>query len=234
MIPVISTGVICLLGTHFFLRQSLTAWIARESPAHPEYLGGKSPIAALWVLYVMLLAAFLWDGSTTRIEPRHILGYAMLLGGTAIRIGGLLSLRGYYYSTVCVHLSHRVVRRGAYRYLRHPLYLGLAFEMGGLLVGSGKPWLLVVFAIGLLELQVMIRCEQELLRDRLGQPYHDFVSSTWDPSDLGPVIFIATKWEGVRSNLLAWSTKPGKYLPLLSRQAGILGVHRLGRGSTEG
>lgn len=61
-----------------------------------------------------------------RIHPGYLLisssGMVVMLLGTTLRWAAILTLRAYFTVNVTILENQQIVRRGLYRYLRHPSY----------------------------------------------------------------------------------------------------------------
>lgn len=190
-----------LLGVHFVVRQTLTSFIASRSHSsgEVEYLAGRDTIAILWCGYTAVLAMVFWRvGRETGGTP-HWLGYSILLTGTLLRCFGLIALRGFYFATTSVAERHVVIRKGPFRWLRHPLYLGLAIELMGLGVLALSVPITLMIVVLVLEIHRHVRREQRLLSIHLGREYRDFSSATWDVTDLVLLETISRVWDRVRT-----------------------------------
>ena len=103
--------------------------------------------------------------------------------GSVLRLWALVSIRRWYASDVRVFVGQTVVRSGPYRWLRHPLYLGLCFEALGIagLSSHWHAWLLALVVVVLS--QVQNRRERRILSPMLGDAYYRHVRSTFDIED---------------------------------------------------
>jgi protein-S-isoprenylcysteine O-methyltransferase Ste14 len=107
------------------------------------------------------------------------LGVAIAAVGIAVRCWGVLTLGRYFRRVVAIDEQHTLVRKGPYRYLRHPAYAGdLLIVFGfGLAIGS---WLgaFAALAIALLGHLPRISVEESALADAFGPAYADYARST--------------------------------------------------------
>ncbi|HZE72212.1 MAG TPA: isoprenylcysteine carboxylmethyltransferase family protein [Pyrinomonadaceae bacterium] len=109
-----------------------------------------------------------------------LIGIVMMLLGTALRWAAILTLRNYFTVNVTILENHQIVRRGLYRYLRHPSYAGLLLRYFGFGLGLGN-WLSVIFiSVPLLGAVVYrIHIEEKALRQSFGQQYEKYAQDTW-------------------------------------------------------
>ena len=84
-----------------------------------------------------------------------------------------------HYGREGVVIGHRLVRRGLYRCVRNPSYLGLSLVFLGAIITFQSGFGLVVFLIGLAPaVGYRIRLEEELLERNLGDEYREYVRHT--------------------------------------------------------
>lgn len=92
--------------------------------------------------------------------------------GLAIRLWAVLTLRERYTRTLLTHDEHAIERRGPYRWIRHPGYLGSLLALNGIAMASGN---LAVLATSLLATVAAyayrIRVEDEMLVEAFGEAY---------------------------------------------------------------
>jgi protein-S-isoprenylcysteine O-methyltransferase len=108
-----------------------------------------------------------------------LLGIVVMLLGTALRWTAIRTLRNYFTVNVTILENHQIVRRGLYRYLRHPSYTGLLLRYFGFGLGLGN-WLSVIFIFVPLLGAVLyrIRIEENALRQAFGRQYEEYARDT--------------------------------------------------------
>jgi protein-S-isoprenylcysteine O-methyltransferase len=99
-------------------------------------------------------------------------GVALGVAGLALRLWSVLTLRERYTRTLLTHEQHVVERKGPYRWVRHPGYLGSLLALGGVALASGNS---IVF-FGSMPVLVAaysyrIRVEEEMLVAAFGESY---------------------------------------------------------------
>lgn len=191
------------LTIYYMCRQLLTWGVARQTVdrKNARYLGGLDTQFIIWSCYLSLLGWVVWC-SRTSINPANlIVGTAVLWGGTSLRIASLLSLRGSYFAMTWVRPGHVVIERGPYRWLRHPLHLGLIIESFGLVIYGGLSILAIIFACVLVvEIARQNQREETLLAVALGVAYANWRRCTWDYSDQPSIRTSVATWASV----VAW------------------------------
>lgn len=72
-----------------------------------------------------------------------------------------------------------LVTTGVYSRIRNPIYVFGAIFILGIIIWSGRPWLLLIFAV-LIPLQVVrSRKEERVLTEKFGAAYLDYKRKTW-------------------------------------------------------
>ncbi len=111
--------------------------------------------------------------------PIAIAGLAFLVLGAAFRLAAISTLGGQFTSHVMIRSDHHLVRRGLYRYLRHPAYtgslvahfgLGLSFSSWASLGFSTVPFLIATV--------YRISVEEKALSDAFGAEYAAYRNDT--------------------------------------------------------
>ena len=123
--------------------------------------------SALVVLQVLWLAGSAlepWLRSSVPAAGLYWTGFALFLAGEGLRVWWITSLGRSWNARAKVDPDLRVVAHGPYRYLRHPNYLGVLFELVGLPLMGGAWWTLgLLFVPHLFVLLRRIRGEDALL-----------------------------------------------------------------------
>jgi protein-S-isoprenylcysteine O-methyltransferase len=99
--------------------------------------------------------------------------------GIVLRAWSILTLGTFFRRDVMVETGQPVIRRGPYRWLRHPSYTGTLVTTFGLALAFGS-WVgaLVAVTIAALGHLPRIRVEEAELRDGLGVAYDEYASNT--------------------------------------------------------
>jgi protein-S-isoprenylcysteine O-methyltransferase Ste14 len=98
--------------------------------------------------------------------------------GLLLRWSSFVSLGKYFTVVLKISADQPVVKRGPYRFLRHPSYTGLLLVIAGvgLMVGN---WVGAVGAVGLVLIALVyrVRVEERALMAALGDRYRQFAAS---------------------------------------------------------
>ena len=106
-------------------------------------------------------------------------GAVLALAGIALRAWAVWTLGRAFRREVAIQGNQPLVRRGPYRWLRHPAYAGNLLTFSGLGLGLGS-WLsaAVLFALTFLAQIPRIRVEERTLEQAFGDEYVAFERST--------------------------------------------------------
>jgi len=103
------------------------------------------------------------------------IGVVVAAAGLAVRLWAVLTLRERYTRTLLTHDGHALERRGPYRWVRHPGYLGSLLCLNGIALASGN-W--IVLASSLLATfaayRYRIRVEDLMLLRTFGDAYASY------------------------------------------------------------
>lgn len=102
-------------------------------------------------------------------------GVVLAASGVAFRMWAVLQLRDRYTRTLLIQDQHSVERRGPYRWVRHPGYLGSILCLNGVAMASGN-W--IVLAASLIATSAAyayrIKVEDEMLSAAFGPSYDEY------------------------------------------------------------
>ncbi len=111
--------------------------------------------------------------------PLHLLvGLILILSGYGLMFTALFTLRKNYSSTLVIREDHQLITHGVYRYVRHPIYLGVLIVAAGFTVLAGSLRGFLIMALLLPILLVRIRLEERLLLAAFGEQYQRYQNRT--------------------------------------------------------
>lgn len=108
----------------------------------------------------------------------EVAGLALILIGFAIAFVAIATLGMSYSSTLVIRKGHRLVTHGIYRFVRHPIYLGVLTVCIGIPVHTASPIGVVTMAVLLPIFINRIRLEERLLSEEFGEAYESYRGST--------------------------------------------------------
>lgn len=166
MMPVWFLVAIALLGLQRvgeLLYARRTARILGSRGAVPIRPDGMTGIVAIHVLFFAALIGETlwapWAGPATIIP-----GAILFAAGEALRYSSMVVLGSRWSTRVYVLPGADLVRRGPYRWLRHPIYVGVVLELAGFaLLDTLWATAIGITALNLLALRRRIRIETDAL-----------------------------------------------------------------------
>ena len=143
-------------------------------------------LAGLWVsaedgwveLPTTLWNLILHPRSISTLSASNFVGIVLFVIGFAIELIAHITLGRNYTSMLFIRENHRLIRHGIYRYIRHPLYLGVLLASIGLAVyGLSLPGVLIMSALVLVFI-FRIRIEERMLVETFGDAYRQYRKTT--------------------------------------------------------
>jgi protein-S-isoprenylcysteine O-methyltransferase Ste14 len=108
-------------------------------------------------------------------EPLRWIGLLLIGVGVAFALWAIVTLGRHYDLVPEVHQDHELVRAGPYRFVRHPIYTGLAIHFAGACLATGNLLLIAgTLLVTFPAFYLRARAEERLLRDRFGAAYDDY------------------------------------------------------------
>jgi steroid 5-alpha reductase family enzyme len=124
-----------------------------------------------------------WDvvrnpGSLLSLPGQRMAGLALIVGGLTVMVVAQIVLWRNYAATLVIRENHQLIQRGLYRWVRHPIYLGVLIVIFGIPVyGSSLAGFLVMLALIPILLN-RIRLEEGLLMEEFGDSYRSYQETT--------------------------------------------------------
>jgi protein-S-isoprenylcysteine O-methyltransferase Ste14 len=106
------------------------------------------------------------------------IGLALTAIGVGIAIWARLSLGANWSGTVTLKNQHELVRKGLYRWIRHPIYTGIALGMFGSAIIRGYLIGFVGAGLVLLGFYIKARKEESFLREEFGAGFDEHARQT--------------------------------------------------------
>jgi protein-S-isoprenylcysteine O-methyltransferase Ste14 len=114
------------------------------------------------------------------LEPYIIYaGFTLFIASCLIRWRGFKSIGKYFNPRVAIYENHKLITTGAYRNIRHPLYLGSLLSFIAIpLVFNSWGALLLMILITIPTLVYRIKVEEKLLLSNFGEAYITYSQKT--------------------------------------------------------
>jgi protein-S-isoprenylcysteine O-methyltransferase Ste14 len=106
-------------------------------------------------------------------------GLAIELLGLFLTIWARRDLGRNWSGKISIKVDHELVRSGAYRILRHPIYTGLLAMYIGAAIVTGERLALVGLTVAVFAYWRKIRLEETNLREAFGDSYDAYRRDTW-------------------------------------------------------
>ena len=107
------------------------------------------------------------------------IGVALFAVGGLIRLIPVFQLGRRFSGLVAIQPGHELETVGAYRFIRHPSYLGMILTLLGWALAFRSGFGLVLTGLMLVPIIGRIQAEEALLFDQFGEQYARYRASTW-------------------------------------------------------
>ncbi len=106
-------------------------------------------------------------------------GIILLYFGIALRVYSVWTLRKYFTVSVEIKTGHKLIRKGPYRYVRHPSYSGSILSLIGMQIGLRSPVGFVAsLVLAFLAYNYRIHVEEDAMADAFGTEYENYKKAT--------------------------------------------------------
>jgi protein-S-isoprenylcysteine O-methyltransferase Ste14 len=135
----------------------------------------------------VLLAFWLLFGKQSKVLDTRLLpgtpvslwvGVLVTALGVGISIWARVSLGANWSGTVTLKKDHELIRKGLYRWIRHPIYTGLLAGFVGTELIEGHAPGLLGFALLWLSFYIKARREENFLRQEFGEGFEEHARQT--------------------------------------------------------
>jgi protein-S-isoprenylcysteine O-methyltransferase Ste14 len=175
--------IILLVSTVWLGSEIALARIKRSQPADAQL--DKSSMRTLWMTIgvSVTLAVFIGLQRIGHFElgSRHfpIAGITLIICGLCVRWFAILSLKHQFTVDVSIRENHRMIKKGIYRFVRHPAYAGSLLSFFGLgFCFSNYLSILIISVPICVAFLHRVRIEEEALIHAFGSEYLDYRAST--------------------------------------------------------
>lgn len=123
-----------------------------------------------------------WMWLADRLVPENssiaIIGLALTAGGLLFTFWARIVLGSNWSGAVTIKSGHNLIRRGPYRWVRHPIYTGLLASLVATVMLQGQVRSFLGFAIILFALYRKARREEKFLSEEFGDEFIEHTKHT--------------------------------------------------------
>ena len=127
-------------------------------------------------------SAFAWNWLGERLVPENsavaVIGLALVVGGLLFAVWARIALGANWSGTVTIKTGHNLIRRGPYRWIRHPIYTGLLLSLVGTILLQGEVRAMLGFVLVLLALYRKAKREERFLSEEFGEGFAEHSKHT--------------------------------------------------------
>jgi len=148
----------------------------------------NAPRKASWTLLLLFLAyviaivgGLVEYHLIQRIDIRiSLVGISLILAKVLLKGWAMKTLGEYYNAHIVVGESHKLIKSGPYKYVRHPAYSARFLSIIGItLMLNAFCTLFIALAVDLLFVSIRIRLEERELMGKFGEQYLAYKRQTW-------------------------------------------------------
>lgn len=125
---------------------------------------------------------FAWSFLADHIVPENngvsAAGLLLTTGGLIFAVWARIALGANWSGTVTIKSGHNLIRRGPYKWIRHPIYTGLLISVVGTVLLQGEVRSFLGFAIILFALYRKARREEKFLSEEFGEGFVEHAKHT--------------------------------------------------------
>jgi protein-S-isoprenylcysteine O-methyltransferase Ste14 len=172
----VSAGIWAVFGVYWGLAaRSAAAPQQTESRGSRLLHVGLTNLAQLVLLLpVPGLRARFWPLST----PLVAAGFVVQVAGLLLAVWARQTLGRFWSGAIATNTDHQLIRRGPYRWVRHPIYTALLSLYLGTALVSGEVHALLGLALAAAAYWRKIRLEEQHLAELFGPAYADYQRTT--------------------------------------------------------
>jgi protein-S-isoprenylcysteine O-methyltransferase Ste14 len=125
---------------------------------------------------------FEWSFLSNKIIPQNdvvtVAGLLLTLVGLVFAVWARIALGANWSGTVTIKSGHNLIRRGPYRWIRHPIYTGLLASFVGTVLLQGEVRSALGFVFVLLALYRKAKREEVFLAEEFGEGFAEHAKHT--------------------------------------------------------
>ncbi len=139
----------------------------------------KVPFFKYFLAVLMsIVSVYIWVNSF-EFNFLKIFGLVINIAGLIVWWAGKLTLAQNWNSGFVKPAITKLVTRGVYSKIRHPMYWGINLTFVGLVFMFPKVWFVVLSILVIIYFLFRMRQENMYLRDSLGGEYRNYERNTW-------------------------------------------------------
>jgi protein-S-isoprenylcysteine O-methyltransferase Ste14 len=153
-----------------------------------EAKNGEHPIGDIGQLILLVLFLIVWVADSFLLRKSTFLSAPIPLYGRLVFLAIALAAAVYFVRSGHKAVNHGqpsagLVSSGAFRYIRHPLYLGSLLFYLGLAVSTASLFSLILLVLIFFFYDYIAHYEEQVLERRFGQEYKSYKKRTgkWLP-----------------------------------------------------
>jgi protein-S-isoprenylcysteine O-methyltransferase Ste14 len=139
-------------------------------------------IPLLFGFMLIYKRGFDWRWLSDRIVPEYstvaVVGLLLVIGGLLFAVWARIALGANWSGTVTIKTGHNLIRRGPYRWIRHPIYTGLLLSLVGTVLLQGEVRAMLGFVLALLALYRKAKREERFLSEEFGEGFAEHTQQT--------------------------------------------------------
>jgi len=160
------------LGIYWFVG----AWSTKKTEVNETPGTRWLRLLIMCFVFVLLLTSRFRTGFLAfRFVPDTLwsrgIGYGLTVGGMALCVWARLKLGEYWSDKVALKVEHRLIRKGPYARLRHPIYTGVLLAIAGTALAIGEWRGLVALAVMTVNYLIKARREDRILASHFGEEF---------------------------------------------------------------
>ena len=117
--------------------------------------------------------------------PPEVLNFLWILGSLLLIIGGItmcagrITLGRYAFLIITIETTQKLVKKGPYAYIRHPIYTGIIFLFLGYIISfSSFIGIVIIIPFFIIWFRKRIRLEENQLIETFGDEYLEYMKKT--------------------------------------------------------
>ncbi|MBS1842644.1 MAG: isoprenylcysteine carboxylmethyltransferase family protein [Acidobacteria bacterium] len=126
--------------------------------------------------------SFAWKFLTGRMVPQNdaVAAAGLLLtgGGLVFAVWARIALGANWSGTVTIKTGHNLIRRGPYRWIRHPIYTGILISFLGTALLQGEVRAFLGLLLVILALYRKAKREEKFLSEEFGEGFAEHAKHT--------------------------------------------------------